>query len=357
MSAKFAHLHVHSHYSLLGALPKIPQLVARAKAEGCTALALTDLGNLYGAIEFYKECKSAGIKPIIGLEALVDGQNGARLLLYAENEKGYKNLLALVTAANFAPHEGKPIFTKEMLAHYKEGLVAAVPAAKGANEAEYKKIFGAKNFYANAALHEIFYMEPGDRRAWETLKAIENRGGAADNASDDLTAEEDLDYHFPTAKQMESEFAPEQLAATLEIAGRCNVELTLGSWVFPDIALPKARATTPSCARLLKKVSAAGSSPPSPRCASASSTSTASSPPKGYAPYFLVVADLLRFAREHKILTTIRGSVAGSLVTYVIGITNVNPLEYKIPFERFLNPERPSARTSTWTLPTTAATK
>ena len=131
MQPKFAHLHVHSHYSLLGALPKIPQLVARAKAEGCTALALTDLGNLYGAIEFYKECKNEGIKPIIGLEALVDSHNGSRILLYAENEKGYKNLLALVTAANFAPHEGKPFFSKDLLAQYKEGLVAVSPAIKG----------------------------------------------------------------------------------------------------------------------------------------------------------------------------------------------------------------------------------
>lgn len=148
MSAKFAHLHVHSHYSLLGALPKIPQLVARAKAEGASALALTDLGNLYGAIEFYKECKAEGIKPIIGLEALVDAQSGARILLYAENEQGYKNLLALVTASNFAPHEGKPVVTKEMLAQYKEGLIAVSPATKGASASEYGALFGKDNFYA-----------------------------------------------------------------------------------------------------------------------------------------------------------------------------------------------------------------
>ena len=213
MSAKFAHLHVHSHYSLLGALPKIPQLVARAKQEGCDALALTDLGNLYGAIEFYKECKAEGIKPIIGLEALLE--NSARILLYAENERGYKNLLALVTASNMAPHEGKPVCTKEMLEQYKEGLIAVVPQVKGANVAEYKKIFGKDNFYADVALHEIFYMEPGDRRAWETLKAIENRGASADNVSDDLNAEEDIEYFFPTAAQMEREFTGGELATSL----------------------------------------------------------------------------------------------------------------------------------------------
>lgn len=116
MAAKFTHLHAHSHYSLLKALPKIPDLVAAAKKEGCEALALTDLGNLYGAIEFYKECKSAGIKPIIGLDALVEG---GRLVLLAENEIGYKNLLALVTAANTTEHAGEPLFTRDMLADRK----------------------------------------------------------------------------------------------------------------------------------------------------------------------------------------------------------------------------------------------
>ncbi|HEY5383313.1 MAG TPA: DNA polymerase III subunit alpha [Candidatus Paceibacterota bacterium] len=341
MPAKFVHLHVHSHYSLLGALPKIPQLVARAKAQGCDALALTDLGNLYGAIEFYKECKSAGIKPIIGLETTLE--EGTRVLLYAENERGYKNLLALVTASHFAPHDGKPIVTKDMLVAYKEGLIAAVPHTKGTNPAEYKNIFGEKNFYANAALSEIFYMEPDDRRAWETLKAIENRGASRDDQHNGLAAEEDEDYFFPSTTQMEHKFTEEQLAQTVEIGRRCNLELALGSWVFPDITLPKDSSYNDELRRLIEAGLLRRSLADKPEVRERIEYEYGIITTKGYAPYFLVVADLLRFARENKILTTIRGSVAGSLVTYVIGITNVNPLEYKIPFERFLNPERPSA--------------
>ncbi len=341
MSATFTHLQVHSHYSLLGALPKIPQLVARAQAQGCTALALTDLGNLYGAIEFYKECKSAGLKPIIGLEAALG--EGARILLYAENEAGYKNLLALVTASHMAPHDGKPVVTKEMLMQYKEGLIAVVPHVKGANPAEYKNIFGEKNFYTGVALHEIFYMDPDDRRAWETLRAIENRGAASDNQSNDLNAAEDEDYFFPSAAQMEKEFTPGELAQTQEIALRCNVELTLGSWVFPDIALPAGSSYNEELRKLIEAGLLRRSLADQPEVRERIEYEFNIITTKGYAPYFLVVADLLRFARENKILTTIRGSVAGSLVTYVIGITTVNPLDYKIPFERFLNPERPSA--------------
>src|SRR6185312_9064543 len=172
MSAKFAHLHVHSHYSLLNALPKIPELVARAKEEGLTSLALTDLGNLYGAIEFYKECKDAGIKPILGVDALLE--SGKRLLLLAENNIGYQNLLALISDANLVEHTGKPIMSRESLKKHAEGLIAVVPE-NGERNAEYKKIFGDKNFYIGAALREIFYLERDDRLAWETMRAIENK--------------------------------------------------------------------------------------------------------------------------------------------------------------------------------------
>ena len=126
MSAKFVPLHVHSHYSLLKALPKIPDLVARAKEEGCDALALTDLGNLYGAIEFYKECKKQGIKPIIGLSANLGDK---RLLLYAENKEGYQNLLQLVTKSHFESPEN-PIVTSQMLKEHGKGLITLDPKSE-----------------------------------------------------------------------------------------------------------------------------------------------------------------------------------------------------------------------------------
>jgi DNA polymerase-3 subunit alpha len=318
MSAKFAHLHVHSHYSLLKALPKIPQLVAKAKEAGCETLALTDLGSLYGAIEFYKECKSAGIKPIIGLDAHVG--DGKRLLIYAQNETGYKNLLALVTKSHLEFPQN-PTVTKEMLATHEEGVITLDPQA------------------SDIALHEIFYLEPGDRRAWETMRAIENRGASE---TGDIDAEEE-NFHFPSEKEMEERFSKAQLQKTLQIAEKCNLELPLGTWYFPDFPIPKGSSYDEELRKLIEEGIKR-------RALSADKTMRERIEyefkiicDKGYSPYFLVVADLMRFARERKILTTIRGSVAGSMVTYVTGITNVNPLLYKLPFERFLNPERPSA--------------
>jgi DNA polymerase-3 subunit alpha len=303
---------------LLKALPKIPDLVARAKAEGCEALALTDINNLYGAIEFYKECKAAGIKPIIGLDAHIG--DGKRLLLYATDQSGYHNLLQLVTKAHLLSPEN-PTVTEEMLKEHSLGLISLDPTS------------------TEAALSEIYYLDPDDRRAWETMRAIENRGPAEDG---DIT-QEDQAFFFPTAAQMEERFSKEQLAKTQEIADACNLELELGKWVFPNYPKKGTQSYDDALRALIeegiKRRFISASTEVRERIEYEFKIIT----DKGYAPYFLVVADLLNFARTNGILTTIRGSVAGSLVTYVTGITNVNPLEYKLPFERFLNPERPSA--------------
>lgn len=318
MSASFVPLHVHSHYSLLRALPKIPDLVARAKAEGCTALALTDRDNMYGAIEFYKECKSAGIKPIIGLDAHIG--DGQRRLLYAENNTGYQNLLSLVTKSHLtAPHD--PVVTSALLAEHGDGIIAVDPET------------------TDLALREIYYLDPQDRRAWEVMRAIENRGPAEEGS---LTDEED-DYFFPSARQMKEQFAPEALARAADLAERCNVDLTLGQWIFPQFPIPQGATYDSELRRLIESGLTRRGMEKTAHITDRIEYEFKIISDKGYSPYFLVVADLLRFAREHGILTTIRGSVAGSLITYILGITTVDPLEYKIPFERFLNPERPKA--------------
>lgn len=336
MAAKYAHLHVHSHYSLLSALPKIPQLVARAKREGLEALALTDLGNLYGAIEFYKECKSAGIKPIIGVDILLE--SGKHLLLLCENETGYRNLLALITAANLAEHAGEPMVTHANLKAHTQGLIAVAPKG-GETGAEYKKLFGTENFYEGAALREIFYLEPGDRRAWETMRAIENKGA---NEGGDIN-DEDIDYSFPSSAQMLEHSDEKARELTLRIAARCNLELTIGKFIFPEFPLPEGK----NADGLLRELALAGIT----RRGMEGRADVMERLDyelgiikfKGYAAYFLVVEDLIRFAHERGILTTIRGSVAGSMTTYLLNITTIDPLAYNIPFERFLNPERPSA--------------
>jgi DNA polymerase-3 subunit alpha len=318
MAAKFTHLHVHSHYSLLKALPKIPDLVAKAKEAGCEALALTDLDNLYGAIEFYKECKAAGIKPIIGLCAHVGG--GKRLLLYAQNIAGYQNLLSLVTKSHLE-FPDNPTVTEAMLKEHSSGLITLSPED------------------TTVALSEIFYLRPEDTRAWETMRAIENR---AANDGGDIDAP-DAVHHFPAQAEMEERFTPAQLARTQEIAEACNLELALGTWVFPDFPIPKGSSYNEELRLLIERGIERRFISATPEVRERIEYEYKIITDKGYAPYFLVVADLLAFARANRILTTIRGSVAGSLVTYVTGITNVNPLEYKLPFERFLNPERPSA--------------
>jgi len=297
-------------------------------------LALTDIGNLYGAIEFYKECVEQDIKPIIGME--VPLQDANRILLLCENMRGYQNLLRLVTAANI---EEEVRYTYELLEKHKDGLIALVPRTRSDRSPELQKIFGKNNLYADAALHEIYYLEPEDARAWEVMRGIENRGMETDEALQN----DDAELHFPSTKEMEAEFGKETLAETLAIAERCNLELTLGKFIFPEFPLPP--GTTGD--ELLRKLCLAGIQKRklegNEEVLKRLEYELDIIKFKGYAAYFLVVEDLIRFARENNIYTNIRGSVAGSITTYLLQITKIDPLLYKIPFERFLNPERPSA--------------
>ncbi len=380
MSATFVPLHVHSHYSLLKALPKLPDLIKRAKAEGCEALALTDLCNLYGAIEFVMECRKKGIKPIIGIEAYLP--DDARLLLYVKDDAGYKNLLSLVTDA-YTKNEGGPYFTREMLKGRTEGLIAIIPNLRGEVTmalasgdqgkaeralADYQTMFGKENLYIELSVYEdrdghdvftnslknftkkhelslvaaqeAYYLEREDRRAWETLRKIENAAGRTGEES-----ELEEDYSFRGTEEMTTLFedAPEALANTLKIAERCNLDLTLGKFVFPSFDLPQGVTADERLRELCMTGMRARGLEGKPEVLERLNYELGIIAFKGYAMYFLVVEDLIRFARESNIFTNIRGSVAGSMTTYLLQITKIDPLEYKIPFERFLNPERPSA--------------
>ncbi len=392
-SKDFVHLHVHSHYSLLEALPKIEDLVEAAKADGQTALALTDAGNMYAAIEFYKECKSAGIKPIIGVDFFVAPRGReqkehriddktSRLVLLAKNMTGYKNLLQVVSRAYIEGFYYRPRLDRELIEQYKEGLIAILPSFGGEHAKAlkdgvedraresldwYKRQFGDDCYveitrhheidgheermqtiieYARAAgiplvaAHDTYYLKPDDAIARELVTKI--RSGGTLNRDFEGTAN---DFSFITKEKAISLFKdiPEALDNTVKIAELCNVELELGKWVFPDFLLSPGQNADDE----LRKLAYSGFE----RRGVEKNDTTITRldyelgviSKKGYSPYFLVVSDLLRHAKEQGILTNIRGSVAGSLVTYLSGITNVNPLEYGLPFERFLNPERPSA--------------
>ena len=397
MTSKFTHLHTHSHYSLLQALPKIDQLVKTAKKMGMESLALTDNGNLYGAIEFYQECEKKELKPIIGVDFYVafgsrhDRRAGIdkeryRLVLLAENLQGYKNLIQLVTISHLEGFYYKPRVDKEILEKYSEGLIAIAPsfssdiikslAMSREDEAHerldwYKKVFAgspeAPNFFLEITHHpeikgheekmkmlvdfarktktpmcaaqDVYYMSPEDRAARETLMSVMNNGDILDRLD-----EKTDDFSFISPETAEKYFAdlPDALANTQKIADRCNLKLELGKWVFPDFKVESGLSPGEELKRLTYEGLARRGVEQTTEVTERMEYELGIINTKGYAPYFLVVGDLLRFAHENGILSNIRGSVSGSLVTFLSGITNINPLEYDIPFERFLNPDRPS---------------
>lgn len=391
---KFTHLHTHSHYSLLQALPKIPELIEVAKKNGMESLALTDNGNLYGAIEFYKECKKNGIKPIIGVDVYLasrtrfDKQAGVdkerfRLILLCKNEIGYKNLLKLVTASYLEGFYYKPRIDFEILEKYSEGLICISSSWSGDISTalrnknldlsetlveKYKNIF-KENFFIEitmhpelighdehmkdliifaksknvpvVASHDVYYIEKSDRDARETLMAVSQGSLPSDRGAFD----QDEDFSFLTDEEIKERFKnfPEAIFNNYKIAGLCNLEIELGKWSFPDIKIEEGKTYDEVLKNLAYEGIEKRGLSKNEEILNRLNYELDVIKTKGYSPYFLVVADLLRYASENGILTNIRGSVSGSLTTYVTGITNINPIEYEIPFERFLNPDRPSA--------------
>src|SRR3990167_7169400 len=393
--SKFVHLHTHSHYSLLDGLSKVDDMVQVAKYHGMSAVALTDHGAMYGTIEFYDKCIKNGLKPIVGCEVYVanrtrfqkeSGIDNKRyhLTLLAKDNTGYQNLIKLTTAAHLEGYYYKPRVDKDLLRQHSEGLIclSGCPASElgrtiqSGNMAkaeevvkEYQEIFGSDNYYMEIMYHpdmdwypqwkegvlalarkfniplvatqDSHYLRKDDAYAHKTLVAI----STATDVEDMSIFSSGGEYHFISHEEAVERFSdiPEAIENTHVVAERCNVELTLGKFIFPDFALEPGKTADEMLDELTFRGAQEHGLVGNAEVEKRRRYELDVIKQKSYAPYFLVVADLLRFARERNIYTTVRGSAAGSIVAYFSGITNVDPIEFQLPFERFLNPFRPSA--------------
>jgi len=389
----FTHLHVHSHYSLLDGLARPEQLLKQAKEMGLDALALTDHGAMYGAIEFYSLAKKMGIKPIIGCEvylapnSLTDktpkiDSKFYHLVLLAKNKTGYYNLLKLVTIAELEGFYYKPRVDKEVLKKHSDGLIALSACAKGEIPSallvddykkashlaqEYQEIFGKDNFYLELQHHpelpdqekindgllklskelnipavittDVHYTKKEDKKAQDVLLAIQT---GTDIGNQDRLSMKEMDLYFKSSEEIEKDFSkhPELFENIKKIVDQCNLELDLGEIILPHFTTPKGEDSF----QYLKKISLQNFkkiySLKNKEAKKRFDYELEIIKKTGFSDYFLIIQDFIRFTKEENILTNTRGSAAGSLIAYVLGITSVDPLEHGLYFERFLNPER-----------------
>ncbi len=397
MKPEFVHLHVHSDYSFLDGACKIHELVRKISALGMKACALTDHGNMLGAIEFYDAALKNGVKPILGIEAYVaPGSRHDRkevkglkepahhLTLLVRNEKGYRNLLKLTSASFREGFYYKPRMDKELLARHHEGLIALSgcpnsefgrgcktdqmeKALKAADD--YRQIFGAGNFYLEVQSHgfedegkihegaaqaarelglgivatnDAHYMARDDAKAHDALLALSTGKLVGDP---DRLRYPSPEFYVKSPEEMALAFPrhPEALRATLEIAEKCNLELRFDESHLPRFEIPPEYGKPDDYLRALcLKGAREKYGDPVPDAVLQRMDYELSVMSKmGFASYFLIVWDLRRYARENGIrVGPGRGSAAGSLVGYLLGITLLDPLRYDLIFERFLNPSR-----------------
>ena len=389
----FTHLHVHSHYSLLDGLSTPKELLEKAKKMGLDSLALTDHGVMYGAIEFYHQAKQMGIKPIIGCElylaprslhdkvAKVD-TNISHLVVLAKNKTGYHNLLKLVTIGELEGFYYKPRVDKNTLRKYSKGLIASSACLRGDipqallagdwNKAkdlakEYEDIFGKGNFYLELQDHpelpeqnkvntsllrlgkelnipaivtcDSHYAYKEQKEAQDVLLAVQT--GTQIDDEDRLNMKK-ADLYLKSPEEVEKDFSdhPELFANIEKIVKQCNLELDLGKVILPHIDIPNGEEVFPYFEKLVRNNFRKFSFSNSKEAKARLRFELAVIKKTGFADYFLIVQDFIRFTKENNILTNTRGSAGGSLVAYVLGITSVDPLKYDLYFERFLNPER-----------------
>ncbi len=392
----FVHLHVHSEYSLLDGLSRIPVLVKRAVELDMPAIALTDHGTMFGAIAFYRAAKEAGIKPIVGIETYLaprgmqdrDGKQDSQshhLLLLAENQTGYRNLLKIASASQLEGFYYKPRIDREFLAEHSEGLICAtgclsgeIPRALKQGRVEhaqtliewYLGVFGRDRFFielqdhnipelrdVNAALidlgkrynahyiatNDVHYVYPEDAELQDILLCIQTGSVRSDP---DRMRMNDTSYYLRTPQEMKELFGniPGAIENTLWIAERCEVDLDFKGYHLPNFDVPEGRTAKAYLRELCEGglVRRYGERAQDAMYRGRLDYELNIIHEMGFDTYFLIVWDLCRHATEEGIWYNARGSAAGSIVAYSLGITLVDPIEHNLIFERFLNPGRVS---------------
>ena len=394
----FTHLHLHTGYSLLDGSSKIPELVRRVKELGMDACAITDHGVMYGVIEFYKACKAEGIKPIIGCEVYVapgsrfekgkekSAERYNHLILLAENDTGHKNLMKLVSRGFTEGFYYKPRVDYELLSEYHEGIIASSACLAGivptklrngdyegakAEAMRLQEIFGENNFFLElqdhglseqkfvnqglmrissetgiplVATNDCHYLYKEDAEAHDVLICIQTQKNVYD---EDRMKYEGGQFYVKSPEEMEEVFhyIPEAIHNTEEIARRCNVEIEFGKYHLPQYPVPEGYTSLSYLNKLcedgFKKRYEGATEATETMLRERLKYETDTITSMGFVDYFLIVWDYINFAKENHIAVGPgRGSAAGSIVAYCLGITGVDPIRYNLLFERFLNPER-----------------
>lgn len=389
----FCHLHVHTEYSLLDGFSRLKWLIPKVKELGMSSCAITDHGSMFGVIDFYKACKKEGIKPIIGCEVYVAARKytdkdpmldkrSSHLILLAENNEGYKNLIKIVSDSYVDGFYYKPRTDKEQLRKYSDGIICLsaclngeIPKAlmqrnyeKALELAkEYRDIFGEDNFFLEVQDHKLaedkevnagilkiskelgipmvatndsHYVNREDSKNHDVLLCIQMQKILDDPSRMKFPNDE---FYIKSREEMEElfTFAPEAIDNTLKIAERCNVEFDFNNYHIPSFDVPEGYTPLEYLKELCYKGLYERYENPSQEIIDRLEYEINVISSMGYIEYFLIVWDFINFAKNNNIMVGPgRGSAAGSIVSYTLRITDIDPIKYNLLFERFLNPER-----------------
>lgn len=394
--ADFVHLHVHTEYSMLDGLTRIPNLVNKVKELGQPAIAMTDHGGMYGAVHFYNACRKAEIKPIIGVEAYVAknsrfdkqvkmGGDQYHMTLLATDHKGYQDLMRLVSQANLEGFSYKPRVDDEILAKYSSNLIATSGCMssfinRSILAGDLETAIAKAKFYAEmfkgryyielqshqgvpeldnlnkeliaiarsldlplVATNDVHYLNADDAEAQDALLCVQTRKLIADTKR--MSMMDSPDFYLKSSEEMAELFRdyPEAIKNTVAIAEQCNIEIQTGKLIFPDYPVPAGQTLESYFEELAWKGLRKKISHITPEIEERLKYEMGVINQKGYAAYFLITQDFVNWAKNQGIgVGPGRGSAAGSLVAYSLNITTINPFQHGLPFERFLNPQRPT---------------